>query len=510
MNVVDLFAGPGGWDLAAEALGWKPLGIEWDEAACATREAAGLRTLRADVGALDPREVLADYFVASCERCGGFGALDPMGGPAHHVSAAATAPCPACRLDGLIASPPCQAFSMAGNGEGRKAISGLLAATRTLGTSRAWSSSQLDALCDDDRAHLVLEPLRWALELRPRWVALEQVEPVLPLWDATAERLRAEGYSAWTGVVSAERFGVPQTRRRAILLASLDRDVAEPVATHRRYVAPRRRDEATLGLFDLPDPERIELPEEQHLEPWVSMAEALGWSGGDVGFPRRADGGAVTEDGYRERDTRPVSEPAFALTEKTRSWLRLRPSGQVNATERDADEPAPTLAFGHDAASCRWVIRTGNFTSPGNFAELEDGRSEPYERAASEPAPTIRGGRVPSWVEEGGTMRPPNAHRGEHLSADGWPETRPATTLAGDARVFPPGGHIANDGRDNSRMVGRPENAVRVSIAEALVLQSFPPDYPVQGTKTKQFEQVGNAVPPLMALRVLEAVAPAR
>lgn len=48
--------------------------------------------------------------------------------------------------------------------------------------------------------------------------------------------------------------------------------------------------------------------------------------------------------------------------------------------------------------------------------------------------------------------------------------------------------------------------AVRVSIEEAGVLQTFPPDYPWQGTKSAQFRQVGNAVPPLLAYRVLEAV----
>ena len=41
LHALDLFAGPGGWDMGAAALGLDPLGIEWDEAACATRKAAG-------------------------------------------------------------------------------------------------------------------------------------------------------------------------------------------------------------------------------------------------------------------------------------------------------------------------------------------------------------------------------------------------------------------------------------------------------------------------------------
>jgi DNA (cytosine-5)-methyltransferase 1 len=44
MTVIDLFAGPGGWDLAAQSLGMEVVGVELDDAACATREAAGLRT----------------------------------------------------------------------------------------------------------------------------------------------------------------------------------------------------------------------------------------------------------------------------------------------------------------------------------------------------------------------------------------------------------------------------------------------------------------------------------
>ena len=46
MNVVDLFAGMGGWDLAARQLDVDPLGIEHNPDACATREAAGLATLQ--------------------------------------------------------------------------------------------------------------------------------------------------------------------------------------------------------------------------------------------------------------------------------------------------------------------------------------------------------------------------------------------------------------------------------------------------------------------------------
>ncbi len=80
--------------------------------------------------------------------------------------------------------------------------------------------------------------------------------------------------------------------------------------------------------------------------------------------------------------------------------------------------------------------------------------------------------------------------------------------MQGDSRVWPPGHKVnAADlaaGRDDYE--GRAgENAIRVSVQEAAGLQSFPPDYPWQGTRTAQFMQVGNAIPRLLAWHVLRA-----
>jgi DNA (cytosine-5)-methyltransferase 1 len=223
-----------------------------------------------------------------------------------------------------------------------------------------------------------------------------------------------------------------------------------------------------------------------------------------VGFPRVDDLGD-SEDGYRERDWRYEDEPAHALTEKARSWVVQTGANTMTTSrekagskagdpgvelyERPIDEPAPTVDAKTGGAWKVIALNTGKDWKPGGTRD--DAQTIPV----TEPAPTLaagHGGASKSWwklVEEGV-----------------WDEDRPATTLAGDARVFAPGGHIANDGRDNAAMIGRSEHTIRLGIADALVLQSFRPDYPVQGTRTKQFEQVGNAVPPVLAAAILRTL----
>ena len=381
--IVDLFAGPGGWDTGLAMIGRRDVvGVEWDESACLTAEAAGHRRVRADVAELEPLEFVRG--AAMCDQLGMISVADAI-------------------VEGLIASPPCQAWSLAGKrgGEEDRAACHELADRMAAGDDstdwRDWT---------DDRSPLVCQPIRWARELRPEWIALEEVPAVLGLWEHMARIFRAWGYSVWVGTLLAADYGVPQTRTRAILMASRVRTVTPPEPTHAEH------------------PEGVDLFGGGRREKWVSMAEALGWSG-VVGFPRRYDGqGEATDDGYRARDLRSTDEPAQVVTEKARSWSRwLRGSNQANAAIRGPHEPAPTMLFGHCSNDVSWY-------------------------------PT----------EE-------------------------------DAKPRQPMSSAERDGV-----------AVRVTVQEAGVLQSFRPDYPWQGTRTKQYEQVGNAVPPLMAARVLAAL----
>lgn len=223
--ILDLFAGPGGWDhgLLAHLRIDDVVGVEIDGHACSTRAAAGLHTIRADVSAWPPRG----------------------------------------DVSGLIASPPCQAFSRAGRRAGKDDAKALR--SHLLASSRGWIEPPPASEWADPRSALVLEPLRYVLELRPQWVALEQVPPVLALWQTMDVVLGGLGYHCWTGVVDAADYGVPQHRKRAVLLAHIDHRVSEPRKTH----GPGRR-------------------------PYVTMADALGWDR-SVEYPRNDQTGTPVD-----------------------------------------------------------------------------------------------------------------------------------------------------------------------------------------------------------------------
>ncbi|GAB3121239.1 DNA cytosine methyltransferase [Streptomyces calidiresistens] len=172
---------------------------------------------------------------------------------------------------------------------------------------------RLRGACRDERSLLAAEPMRYLHALtavgEPQWVVMEEVPQVLPLWRQYAAILRSWGFSVWAGVLNAADYGVPQTRRRAILLASRTRPARPPSPTHARVAEPP-------SLFG---PGRAR---------WVSMAAALGTSGA----------------------------PATAPPTEGEDWAwYLRTNNQANATVRPLSEPAGTLFFGNRANECLWI-----------------------------------------------------------------------------------------------------------------------------------------------------------
>lgn len=344
MTVLDLFAGPGGWSQGLRSMGIREVGIEIDATVCATRKAAGHATIRADV---------ATYPTA------------PLRG----------------KVTGQIGSPPCQTFSAAGLRAGNDDLPLCHQALDDLAHGNDTRAAVREA-CTDPRSLLVVEPLRYALDMRPDWIVLEEVPAVLPLFEHTARHLSAVGYSTWTGILNAADFGLAQTRRRAILLASRTRPALPPEPTHADGGTPD-------DLFG------------DGLPPWRTMGDVLGCPPAIVHTR-----GNHTTGGSRFSTT----GPSWAVTGRARSWL-LKVGNRPAATRRRLDQPAPTLLFGK---------------------ALND----------------------VSWIDPDGTP------------------------------------------------------VRRLAVVEAAALQGFPTHYPWAGSRTKQFQQIGNAVPPPLATAVLGTLLP--
>lgn len=421
-EVPDLFAGAGGWDVAARRLGIETVGFEVDRATCLTRAANGLITVEGDVTTFDPRDIGAA---------------------------------------GQIGSPPCQGFSLAGRGQARKESMRLLQLLE--GVRTASDVARVQRQLQDEGVHeglwLVLEPLRWALTTTPTWLAWEQVVAVQPLWEACARILRAVGYSVDTAILTSEMYGVPQTRKRSILVARAPWAVAE----HGRVELPK----PTHSRYHIRTPDRLD----PGVPKWVSMAEALGW---DWAFEVESNYG--TSGDPKNRGVRTGDQPAATITSKVgrNKITHFGDVGNDRGAVRRLDQPAPTISASAD---------NGNF----RFIDEEHARHHQDRREFQE---ALRG-RVKN---QSGTEYDLGAQ-----------VLTPATAVPAQSRAGLQGFRGPNANRFNDSTKSR-NDGIRVSVEEAGILQTFPADYQWLGLRNQRYAQVGNAIPVDLAYAVLDAV----
>ncbi len=88
-----------------------------------------------------------------------------------------------------------------------------------------------------------------------------------------------------------------------------------------------------------------------------------------------------------------------------------------------------------------------------------------------------------------------------------WTRRRPATTVLSAARISGPSARDRDPNwRPGDKWPSQDKNAIRVSVEEAAVLQGFRADYPWQGSRSRRFLQIGNAVCPPVARLVVAAI----
>lgn len=196
LNCVDLFAGAGGFSLAAKRAGLNvAAAVEFDTHACNTYDANLVsggkpRLYRSDINQVEPADILRDCF------------------PDNRV------------CDIVLGGPPCQGFS----------------------THRIKDSG-----VDDPRNQLVHRYFRFVSVLQPKMFLMENVpgllwsrhEGVLSEFYRHAE---AAGYKAMVpAVLDARDYGVPQRRKRVFILGVReDIDFSEDWVPEPTHVDPRK------------------------------------------------------------------------------------------------------------------------------------------------------------------------------------------------------------------------------------------------------------------------------
>lgn len=133
------------------------------------------------------------------------------------------------KVDFLVGGPPCQPFSIAGKRKGTQ----------------------------DERSNLLDHYVRIIKELRPRAFLLENVPNLAAIDDGqilerVVKRLRQLGYGLRHDIVKAADFGVPQMRKRLVMIGIQGRsDIEFPEPTHGEGRLPYVTVKEAIG--DLPD-----------------------------------------------------------------------------------------------------------------------------------------------------------------------------------------------------------------------------------------------------------------
>ncbi len=376
----------------------------------------------------------------------------------------------------LIGGPPCQAYSLVGRARNR-GIAGYEAA-------------------EDHRHFLYREYIRILKRLEPAAFVMENVKGMLSSkvdGERIVERILADLRSAGGmadsyrllplvgpgldvvrgNVVRSELFGIPQKRHRVIIIG-LRRDVAEGVEGS--------------GLRCLLEPlDRISTVEDV-LGGMAPLRSGL--SKGDDG-PRiwqetvanafRSAAHASKEDGdwlddVEARLREHASDLAGLGAVPGRS--STRPGGiRDNRLGAWLSDPRLTSLPNHESRG-HMASDLARYAFASTFAEVK-GRSPKADEYPAGLAPEHR-----NWA---------SGKFADRFRVQCWNDA--ASTITS---------HISKDG--HYFIHPDPLQCRSLTVREAARLQTFPDNYLFEGNRTQQYVQVGNAVPPLLALQIGEVV----
>lgn len=191
---------------------------------------------------------------------------------------------------------------------------------------------------EDPRNALILEMARLAEALRPRAIMMENVPGLTQkdghLYAQLRSRLQAVGYRLTEGILQVADYGVPQLRRRFIMLGGRGFEIGHPDATH---------SDAPTG----------------DLAPWRTVRDAIGDMPEPAGLAAaKARGSVERSDWHVVRDLSPENVERIKAAKAGETWTHtpehLRPdchrNGYVGFTNvygrMEWDRPSPTITGG--------------------------------------------------------------------------------------------------------------------------------------------------------------------
>jgi len=372
----------------------------------------------------------------------------------------------------VIGGPPCQAYSLAG---------------------RSRNAGNVSYVAEHDERHFLFrEYIRILGKVRPRAFVMENVKGILSssvagqqIFDLVTRDLQdaagPESYRLFAlspddyesrrdYVLRAEDHGVPQARHRVIIIG-LRQDIAEQVAPADLKL---RRAQRSISVQDAIG----DLP-----------ALRSGLSQSADSFERWRD---VVLDAHRHARSALDAEsvgPSTVLSclGSNAGLIQCAPAlGRVGAGYTDAIPSEYALS-----------LRDPKLDRPLNH-ESRSHMASDLARYAFVAAFAQAEKRSPSAREFPEALAPSHESWSTGKFADRFRvqvASRPATTVTS---------HIAKDG--HYFIHPDPTQCRSLTVREAARLQSFPDNYLFLGNRTAQYVQVGNAVPPLLARQIAEAL----
>lgn len=377
----------------------------------------------------------------------------------------------------LIGGPPCQAYSLAG---------------------RVKIRAQNGARFERDRRHfLYKEYLHIVKEFKPPVFVMENVKGLLSSSTKSSKKqsdrtktgetfrrilrdFSAAGYSIHSfvkpghgdqlapadHVINAERYGIPQARHRVILLG-----VRDGIPRGSSLLRPKKRVSIQSAIGDLPRlRSRISPRSQDSYEAWSKELHMLRSVFTRDGKLRRMSGSrrvlVPLPLGSRFIDTPYPSPTRSNWLQKNGDWFIDRRIEGVTLHESRWHIPKDLRRYlfaSHFARIHGFSPKISDFSSwqRPNHKNIEDDLAEvPF---ADRFRVQVRG--------------------------------KPSTTVVS---------HISKDGHYYIHY--DPTQSRSLTVREAARLQTFPDNYYFEGFKTAQYQQVGNAVPPLLAKKMAKIV----